>query len=81
MSAITELKNEEKFNVKGLYLGCSYGFDFNYESANNISIFNAIKVGSFDTKLSTSVYDNFPLENHKLNYCFLDFKASDNTDG
>ncbi len=70
---IDELSTDEKTKPNTITLGCSYGFDLDKNIANNISIYNAIKLNSFDIKLDIKTHQDPIYKDDVLNYCFLDF--------
>lgn len=77
LDVINELKTKNDFNLDKIEVGCSYGFDLNYELTENISIYNGIKINSFSFPVDTLVMKNYPLKEFELNYCFLDLIKKD----
>lgn len=63
-----------------LMLGCTFGFDIDKNIAKNITIYNAIKINSFNLNLPVTIFDDPIFKDDALNYCFLDF-TRDNENG
>lgn len=74
---ISDLKSNKDFVVDSLAIGCSEGFDIDKASANNLMVFNSIKVSSgLDID---SVMNNKPIfDENKLNYCYVDILRRNN---
>lgn len=69
------LENQPKSDNKttSIMVGCTYGFDIDQAIANNITVYNAIKINSFDLGLDVKAYKELTFNDSVLNYCFLDF--------
>lgn len=71
---IIELKEKEKFETGYLQVGCEGGFDIDLKSADNIMVFNTIKMNSHQYNIPVIMYDGPTVSEHSLNYCYIDFK-------
>lgn len=60
-------------NVDTILVGCTFGFDIDKTIANNIMIYNAIKINSFNLNLEVKANSDPTFKDDVLNYCFLDF--------
>lgn len=70
---VAKLSEDEATRPNTIMVGCTYGFDIGESTANNISIFNAIKINSFELDLDIKVLKEQIYKNDVLNYCFVDF--------
>ena len=73
-AVLTKLAEDHRFVPDELLVGCTSGFDIQPEMAENIMVFNTIKLGAFTLPMQSRMADNSELVDNKLNYCYLEFK-------
>jgi hypothetical protein len=74
---LKDVYNITEENPGIIKIGCSYGFDMDEQSANNIMVYNSIKITSFDLPVDVTMYPT-PQENkNQMNYCYIDFEKGD----
>lgn len=74
---IISIDSDKKPNL--ITVGCTFGFDINNDIANNIMVYNAIKLSSFNINTDIQALQKPIYKDDVLNYCFLDFtRESDN---
>lgn len=78
---ISKLSENETTRPNTIMVGCTYGFDIGESTANNISIFNAIKINSFNLDLNIKVLKDPIYKKDVLNYCFVDFIKEEDDNG
>ncbi|KFA99250.1 hypothetical protein [Vibrio sp. ER1A] len=69
---------QDDVQVNSIKVGCYYGLDLDESMANNISIYNTIKINQFnlESNYEVTMYKKMPKEEHKMNYCFVDLNKS-----
>ncbi len=68
---IRRLKEGDTFIVENVNLGCTYDFDIDKKSAENLSVYNSIKVSNSDFGVDVSLGE-IELDKYRINYCYAD---------
>ncbi len=74
---LININEDEKFKINSINVGCSFGFDIGESSANNIMVYNTIKINTGKIPIDATMNKDPIVDKNKLNYCYVDFNGVD----